>query len=229
MYKKKKPWIFKSKEGLSHIEIARAKSKARRVSIRLMPEPDNCLLGRRYIDPHSDCTPARRRLLRFALKRGLTVNTALQICGIRKIVYNQWIRKGRNNVGPVYREFYLDVAYILSERERESIASIRRAINGGEKIRETKIVLGKDGTEITRVIKTRASDWKAAAWHLEKLDPKTYGNMQRREDEQNLSPQEVASKISTALMMMERTIQGEEIGEQQQHNSSREMDALEVS
>lgn len=166
---------------------------------------------RRSMPKQSKCTPVRRKIICKAIKAGLGQRRACQLAGVSHTQFKSWVNKGKDNFNQAYRMFSNRIARLNAVNEKEALDIIQSAMKGGEKIRETKIHITDKGMEITKIVKTRGSNWQAAAWRLERMDPETYGRkfIEYKEDEKE--PEQVASEIRAALLAMDDSVPQQEV------------------
>jgi hypothetical protein len=163
----------------------------------------NRILVRRKMYGNTKCTPRRRKIILTALKMGLSQKRAFELAGITPHMYYQWLKKGREYRNQTYHHFYIRVKSILAKEERQALDVIKQAMKGGEKIVERKVTISKKGTEVQKTTKKRGSNWQAAAWRLERMDPESYGR--KFFDSNNLdadnklkSPDQIAREVKEA-------------------------------
>ena len=123
-------------------------------------------------------TARNRRLIYEALRAELSIYKTVSLVGIDRSTFYRWMEKGLDNRYPVHVRFRNTVNRILAEIEAEKIQIIRKAAMGGSTEVTEKTWQNKSGivkTEIT--LKTVGSDWRAAAWFLERRFPDRYGRL----------------------------------------------------
>jgi hypothetical protein len=100
-------------------------------------------------------TGERARRICDAIRAGIRPEIAAAYCGVSARTFYRWMERGRAaDADPVFVEFVEDVEHALAEWEARDILVIGEAAK---------------------------TDWRAAAWRLERRLPKVYGRRDRHE------------------------------------------------
>ena len=104
---------------------------------------------------HSHLTPERAAAVTKMVRSGALIKTACQACGIHESTYFRWINRADDPDAPeVYREFRESITRARALAEMDALTLVRQA--------------GR-------------TDWRAAAWFLERSFPQDYGRHQKLE------------------------------------------------
>jgi hypothetical protein len=93
-------------------------------------------------------TPELQRRVVDIVRAGNYLEIAAAACGIHRSTLHRWLERGEQQSHGMYREFYLAVERAQSEAELRDMLLIGKAA---------------------------ATDWRAAAWRLERRAPRRYG------------------------------------------------------
>ncbi|MHC4184129.1 MAG: hypothetical protein ACYSR0_12350 [Planctomycetota bacterium] len=149
---------------------------------------------------------SKRKIILEALKAGLSLTRAIGLADVNMSTYREWMEKGKNKKRPTYKHFRNQVKRIEANIEREALNVIKNAYKGGDEIYETKYVIRPKGTEITKVTKTVAPSWQAAAWRLERKFFEEYGRNKDLTDLGSRSPEELARDVKAAADLLFGTV-----------------------
>lgn len=142
----------------------------------------------------TDCTPKIIALIEKNVCQGLSNKDAAKLAGISDRSFYNWLERGRNELERVagnsrakirkseepFVRFFRTIKKAVPKRKRLLIGRIQQAARGGEQIKETRRTF-KKGVLVEEVTteKTRAAEWQAAAWLLERLHPEEFGRRTR--------------------------------------------------
>lgn len=104
-------------------------------------------------------TPELQKKIIDAIRAGNYMETAAAYAGISKDTFFRWLRKGARAKSGIYKEFHDAVEKALAEAEVRDVMIIANAAT---------------------------SDWKAAAWRLERKFPDRWGRKESVNDERRL-------------------------------------------
>lgn len=154
----------------------------------------------------------------FSLKAGCYIETAAAYAGISRSTLYQWMKRGqrekrrlqKKRTRPYVSEaqfvIFVDaITRAMAESEVRDVSVIAQAANGGYKYTEKKVKKDSNGNIISEelVEKTAAPQWQAAAWRLERKNPKKWGRrVAIRKDDGNddkNSPEAFANKMREAF------------------------------
>jgi hypothetical protein len=155
-------------------------------------------------------TPRARRIIYAGLRAGLSCDRVCDVVGIKRSVFTQWLKLGREE-GPesAYYQFLQYVRRIEAQKEKDLLNAIDRVAVGNFRIRETEVSISSKGRFFKRKTKTALPNWKAAAWRLERKWKKEYAPLMPNETAQS-SPEEIAQDIYDATMQLRNSIPMEE-------------------
>jgi len=169
----------------------------RRRRQRLIPE-------RRRRPSRDKLTRERRRILVGAIEARIPIKRACELANIQYQTFRNWMKKGEDPTNGKFFKFRQRINQIEVQKEIDALKVIERAQKGGDKIHETKIVLGgKYRKIVTKVTKTIAPNWNAAAWWLERCRD---GYAPRDVQQQEKTPQEAAQEIREALNAFDESV-----------------------
>jgi transposase len=114
-------------------------------------------MSRRAGGRPTNLTPECHATIVKAVRQGMYVKSAVEGAGITEATYYRWLERGRRGEEP-FESFLIDVEQASAEATLDALGVIRKAAE---------------------------TDWRAAAWFLERRFPGQYGKHARssREDE----------------------------------------------
>jgi transposase len=107
-------------------------------------------------------SPDLQKAIVDAIRAGNYMETAAAFAGVAKQTFYNWLRRGRRARSGRYREFVDAVKKALAEAEVRDLEVIRQAATGTGPFEENP-------------------QWQAAAWRLERRNPKRWGRKDRHE------------------------------------------------
>ena len=140
------------------------------------------------------CTPELTKEIATNIKMGMSNQDAVNLAGISHTAFYNWLNRGeaelervaagsgrkiRKNEQP-FVDFVEAIKSAIPARKQILIGRIQRAAQGGETITETYKKYRKGVVvEERHTTKTRAAEWQAAAWLLERLHYDEFGRRSR--------------------------------------------------
>lgn len=118
-------------------------------------------------------TPQMHKDICNWLRAGNYLNTTARLVGVHMYSIYRWLERGHKEKKGIYRDFLMDVRKAQAEAETKLLSYVNGA---GRK------------------------DWKAAAWRLERLQPKKYGPARLKVEESD----KPLSKVSFDLVMVDK-------------------------
>ena len=128
-------------------------------------------------------TPTVQKLICDNIRLGMAYERAAVCAGVCEATFYLWKKKGEQATRKtVYSEFLEALQVAETEGEQHSLATIRAAAMGGREFTETSTeyvdgVLAKQRTTVKHVL----PQWQAAAWILERRNPKHWAKLEKRE------------------------------------------------
>jgi len=116
----------------------------------------------------SKLTPELQAEMVQLFSTGVTIKTACDYVGISQQTYNNWMRKGEGAKSGACFDFFHGIKKAQAIPLTESIAIVRKAARP-----LFKDVYDEQGQVIGREL-VNGGSWQAAAWILERKDPKNY-------------------------------------------------------
>ena len=177
-----------------------ARQIKRQRPIKKLKRPDANIKRRRKF------TRQNRKLIYEAIHTGLPISKAIGLTGLDRSTYYRWMKKGKDYQYPVHMRFRNAVMRIQAKLEIEKLNIIRDVAQGKYKIKKTRVKSSQNGNiEIVRIVKTKAPDWKAAAWFLERRFPDEYGRKKQLNNAaipEEKNPEKNVAQIKQALDVM---------------------------
>lgn len=156
---------------------------------------------------NTECTPEITRKIAGGIAGGLSNRDAVALAGITESTFYGWLKRGeaehdrltkslrgkpKGSEAP-FLEFFETIKKAVPRRKQTLVGIIKKAAGGGETMTETKRTYKEveqkdiDGkpyfarilVEEVVIEKTRASEWTAAAWLLERLHYDEFGRRNR--------------------------------------------------
>lgn len=125
-------------------------------------------------------TEERGRRIVNLIAAGNYVETAAAACGVSKVTLYDWLKRGARAKAGKFRDFSDAVAEATARAEARDLLAIDRAAAGHDVVKTTRKV-GSDKTVEETTTTTRESDWRAAAWRLERKYPDRWGRIDKTE------------------------------------------------
>ena len=147
------------------------------------------------------------------VKLRVSWNRIAYIIGIDPRTLRKWRERGEKQKRGLCRELVDGVNRAEAEGYVDAVQVFRKAMLGGEKIRQTKVVLDKGipvKTEITE--KELAPNWKAALEWLARTEPEMWGNYERLRLETDLRVEveslglELEDVLQAAMQLIENLV-----------------------
>lgn len=115
------------------------------------------------------------------IRLGAYVETAAASAGVHKATFYEWMKKGAQKKSGLCRALNDAVSKAVADGELRDLKRIEDAAQGTRtaillKDETGKQVVDKDGMNV--YIKPMDPDWKAAAWKMERRNPKQWGPRQ---------------------------------------------------
>jgi hypothetical protein len=118
----------------------------------------------------------RQSIIVEGITSGLPISRAVDLAGIEYATYRKWMIKGRDTDSRPHQRFRDRVKKALVERERHALNTIRECGLGGQEVRETKVIRGPRGKEVTKITKKTPADWRALVRWLQLVSREAYGD-----------------------------------------------------
>lgn len=155
--------------------------------------------------PKDKLTRVTKNIIYKALEARLSISRALDLADISRSTFERWKKKGSDPRNKEHFDFINKVNEIIANNEKECLRILENAQFGGYQIKETKVVnSAKDGITTTKITKTLAPNWFAAAWYLERCcsgyELKPYS------ENKNKSVDETALEIMQAIRQIENSV-----------------------
>lgn len=138
------------------------------------------------------------------LRSGLPLSRTAELSNITISRLRRWIKLGKDERNALYHGFFMQTKRIEARNEKEALQIIRKVARGKYKIKETKIITGgKNGREVTKIVREKAPVWQASAWFLERRY-REYNNNVPQED--NKTAEDTARELHKAMKQMDNSV-----------------------
>ena len=123
---------------------------------------------------------------------GLPITTACEAAGISPTTYQTWLRNGREQKKGQFVEFVRDIDEALAKFQQIHAQRVIDAATKGVTTLRHSVKQYADGSIVDETVETNQTDWRAAAWLLERRFPEWN---QKLQTEQNVTVNQPVTKV----------------------------------
>lgn len=120
-------------------------------------------------------TPAAAQASYNAARLGLPKSIIADLIGVDRSTFFDWLRRGRDEVDPLYNEFYTKFTQARGEGAYGYVSIVNQAAAGGVVVESKSVTNAKTG-DVTVTEKKTPPNATAAQWVLERIWDRQFGS-----------------------------------------------------